>query len=387
VASSCPEAIRKSTEWKSTGSAVVRLRDAFSFFTRHVLIVSWVLVSSAVYAQEPESIDESERHDSGWEIYLDNDAFSLLPLDQDYTGGLAVTLYGKRVTQYPFSLESIRDKIDQWSGSDWRYRSKKTFELHSFGFGYAAFTPKNTSASTPVYDDRPYASLVYIANTQQTVAYEENQVFQSTLMLGVLGLGVAEFIQNTVHSALGQGTANGWHNQISNGGEPTFRYTLARQVTHKKRYVKNGIDYELKSTADVSVGYITDVSLGLGTRFGDIRSPWWSFNPHQFDYSNMGIPTCRTGCSIRVEELFFWGGMDLRYRFYNALLQGQFRESTVTYSASEMNPWIAEAWGGVTKRFQNGYKFSFVLRASTPELRVGEPRNPVWAGIIVGRSF
>ena len=352
-----------------------------------ILAVCWALASSAVGAQEPEVIDEGEAHDSGWEVYLDNDAFALLPLDQDYTGGLAVTLYGKRATQYPFGLETLRRRIDQWSGSEQRYRAKNTFTLHSFGFGYTAFTPRDISASAPIYDDRPYASLVYIANTQQTVAYEENQVFQSTFMFGVLGLGVAEFFQNSVHSALGQGTANGWHNQISNGGEPTFRYTLARQITHKKRYVKNGIDYELKSAGDISVGYITDVSLGLGTRFGDIRSPWWSFNPHQYDYGNMGIPTSRTGRSMRVSELFFWGGVDLRYRFYNALLQGQFRESAVTYSASEVNPWIAEAWAGITKRFQNGYKFSVVLRASTPELRVGEQRNPVWGGLMVGRSF
>ena len=101
----------------------------------------------------------------------------------------------------------------------------------------------------------------------------------------------------------------------------------------------------------------------------------------------MGIPTSRTGRSMRVSELFFWGGVDLRYRFYNALLQGQFRESAVTYSASEVNPWIAEAWAGITKRFQNGYKISVVLRASTPELRVGEQRNPVWGGLMVGRSF
>lgn len=362
-------------------------RDTVRFLTPLVLIVCWALVSSAVYAHEPESIDEREQHDSGWDIYLDNDAFSLLPLDQDYTGGLAVTHYGKRVKDYPFRLEFLRNKIDEWSGSNWRYRSKKVFKLHSFGYGYTGFTPKDISVSTPIYDDRPYASLVYIANTQQVVAYEENQVFQSTFMVGLLGLGVAEFFQNSIHSALGQGTANGWQNQISNGGEPTFRYTLARQVTHKKHYVKNGIDYELKSTGDISIGYITDVSLGLGTRFGDIRSPWWSFNPHQFDYSNMGIPTFRTGRSTQFQELFFWGGVDLRYRLYNALLQGQFRESAVTYNASEVNHWIAEAWLGVTKRYESGYKFSFVLRASTAELNVGEARNPVWGGIIFGRSF
>lgn len=364
-----------------------RLSDTSWLLTALVLTVCWMISSTVTNAEEREVIDEGERHDSGWEIYIDNDAFSLRPVDEDYTGGLAVTLYGKRVKQYPLRLESIRNKIDQLSGSERRYEAKKVFKLHSFGFGYAAFTPKNISTSAPIYDDRPYASLVYIANTQQVVAYEENQVFQSTLLIGALGLGVAEFFQNSVHSALGQGTANGWHNQISNGGEPTFRYTLARQVTHKKHYVKNGLDYELRSTGDISIGYITDVSLGLGTRFGAIRSPWWSFNPHQFDYSNMGIPTSRTGRSMQINELFFWGGVDLRYRFYNALLQGQFRDSAVTFDASELNPWIAEAWLGVTKRFDSGYKFSFVLRASTAELKIGEKRNPVWAGIIFGRNF
>ena len=111
-----------------------------------ILAVCWALASSAVGAQEPEVIDEGEAHDSGWEVYLDNDAFALLPLDQDYTGGLAVTLYGKRVTQYPFGLETLRRRIDQWSGSEQRYRAKNTFTLHSFGFGYTAFTPMDISS-------------------------------------------------------------------------------------------------------------------------------------------------------------------------------------------------------------------------------------------------
>jgi hypothetical protein len=352
-----------------------------------VTMLAWLLFTSAAsHAHEHVSALEEEQHNRGWEIYLDNDAFALLPLDQDYTGGIAVTLYGKRAKYYPTRLEYLRNKIDLWTGADRRYRSKDVFKLHSIGFGATAFTPKDTSASTPIYDDRPYASLVYIANTEQVVLLDENRVYQSTLMVGALGLGLAEYLQNSIHSALGQGAANGWDNQISNGGELTFRYTLGRQITHVKHYVKSGIDYEIKSAGDISVGYLTDVSLGINTRFGNIHSPWWSFNPHQADYVNMGVPISRTDRSAGVKELFFWSGLNLRYRFYNATLQGQFRDSAVTFSASEMNPWIVEAWFGVTRRFNSGRTFSFVLRARTSELRV-EKRNPLWAGIIFGRGY
>ena len=347
----------------------------------------WLTFPAAVLADDQIKILEEEQHDAGWELYLDNDAFSLLPLDQDYTGGLAVTLYGKRAIHFPARLEHLRDKIDQWTGSEKRYQSKKVFTLHSIGFGYSAFTPKDVATSAPVYDDRPYASLVFIANTQQAVVREENKVFQSTLMVGALGLGVAEALQNTVHSALGQGTANGWYNQISSGGELTFRYTLARQTTPVKHYSGKGLDYEFKTARDVSIGYQTDVSVGISTRFGRIRSPWWSFNPQQFDFINMGIPTNRFGSGKNVNEFFFWGGMSLRYRFYTALLQGQFRDSAVTFSASELNPLILEGWGGFTKRFDSGNSLSFVLRARTSELKIGEQRDPLWAGIIFGHSL
>jgi hypothetical protein len=362
------------------------MRGTSLFLAYCVFVLAGLSSSPSWASHEREIIPEQERHDSGWEIYIDNDAFSLLPLDQDYTGGIAVTHYGKRVIGYPLAVESLRSKIDRLTGSG-RYQSKDVFKLHSFGYGFSSFTPKDTSVSTPIYNDRPYASLVYIASTQQVVLPHENQVFQSTLMVGVLGLRVAELFQNSVHSALGQGTAQGWDNQISNGGELTFRYTLARQATYVKHYVKSGADYEIKGTGDISIGYITDVSVGLSGRLGDIRSPWWSFNPRPLDYINMGVPTNRTGRDSGVEELFVWGGLGLRYRFYNALLQGQFLDSAVTFSSSELNPWILEGTAGVTKRFLNGYSLSFVLRANSNELKIGEKRNPVWASFIIGRNF
>ncbi len=366
---------------------MIRMRGKHRFLAASLVFI--VLASPRILLADhvPDHIPEEERHDAGWEVYFDNDAFSLLPLDRDYTAGFAVTHFGRRVARYPFGLEQGRNKIDQWLGSENRYRSKNVFKLHSFGYGLSAFTPQDTSVSTPIYNDRPYASLLFIANTQQAVVVDENTVYQSTLMLGVLGLGIAEAISNALHSALGQGTQNGWHNQISNGGEPTARYTMARQVTHVKHYVKKGIDFEFKTTRDFSIGYLTDMSVGMNSRFGNIRSPWWSFNPQQLDYINMGIPTSRTGGEHGVSELYGWVGVNFRVRAYNALLQGQFRESAVTLPHSELNPFIVESWAGVTKRFKNGYRLSFVLRTRTAELKVGASENPIWASIILGHSF
>lgn len=75
----------------------------------------------------------------------------------------------------------------------------------------------------------------------------------------------------------------------------------------------------------------------------------------------------------------------LRYRLYNAILQGQFRDSDVEFSRSDLNPLIGEAWIGVTKELGNGLQVSLVFRARSRELKVGP--SPSWGGVIPRRAL
>lgn len=52
----------------------------------------------------------------GWAVQLDNDALSGSSRDQDYTGGLAITLSGRRVLDFPISANSNLELFDRHTG-------------------------------------------------------------------------------------------------------------------------------------------------------------------------------------------------------------------------------------------------------------------------------
>lgn len=70
------------------------------------LLLACLLVGRLAYAKE--AIIPSlagEPYDSGWSLQMDNDLLTPKNHDRDYTGGIAVTFAGKRVQQWPISLD------------------------------------------------------------------------------------------------------------------------------------------------------------------------------------------------------------------------------------------------------------------------------------------
>ena len=326
-----------------------------------------------------------EKYNSGWAFYIDNDVFSGQEGDRDYTGGLAVTLSGQRAQEFALSIDSWRNAVDGWFGVNKLYDKQQHFKLHSFEYGFTLFTPGDITNPDPIPDDRPYASLFFISNAEQTIVPSRNLAYQSTLTIGILGLPIAEDIQASLHNLTGSAEPQGWEHQISYGGEPTVKFSLSVQKT---LVINNGkIDYELKTSAEGNIGYNTDIGIGIGGRWGRINTPWWSFNPHQAEYINLGSPVVATVRDHVGRELYLWAGANLKYSFYNALLQGQFRDSTVTFDRDQLEHVIAEGWIGVTREFSNEFRGSLYVRARSEEYKGPNARNPVWGGIIVSRAF
>jgi hypothetical protein len=248
-------------------------------------------------------------------------------------------------------------------------------ELGAFGF-----TPEDISIKTANPNDRPYASLVYLSSAREQIDWINDLAWKSTLTLGFLGTNLAGNLQNRVHEYTDSTRAEGWENQISDGGELTVRYQLARQ-----QLLDIGNNTELKSTLQVSVGYLTEASAGISFRRGDINSSWASFNP---DLTSYGEKASFDSNTKAISEHYFWGGIALKARAYNAFLEGQFRESTVSYQRSELNNILIEAWLGYTVAFRNGYRFSYVLRGHTSEIRNGNgDRGLLWGSLILARTI
>lgn len=325
----------------------------------------------------PTSVTKSDSRTSR-SFAFDNDILVPGSRDQDYTYGLNLTFSGEGAEDHLSSLHSPLDWLDNRIGLD--ERAGNSIKSAKIEYGLFGFTPEDITLSSPAVDDRPYASLVYISSTRERYQPATEVSWQSSLTVGVLGLAIVGDLQAGVHSITGSDDPQGWDSQISAGGELTARYSLARQ--HLLYRSNSGI--ELKTTTLGSIGYITEASWSLSLRAGEIHTPWVSFNPELTSYGENSIPSDLG----RISEHYFWTGIAIKARAYNAFLQGQFKHSEHTYDSDQLNHGLVEAWVGYTVAIKDGYSFTYSIRGHTSEVKQGTgDRNVIWGGLLITKSF
>lgn len=338
-----------------------------------------MLVQDEKTPRQPRADLRRERDKASWALAFNDDFLMPGSRDQDYTAGLSASYSGANATRFWFSLDRPLGALDHLVHLD--HQSPQGIVGHSIETGIDAFTPENIGTSRVVPNDRPYASLIYLSSSRVQVNSARNLAWHTTLTLGLLGVPLAGDAQNAVHKVIGSKKARGWGHQISDGGEPTARYEVARQ-----RYLATSSNHlEVKSTQSVSVGYLTEGRWDLSFRYGRINSPWWRFNP---DLASYGEGSSNAGRSGDAPEHYLWGGVGLVARAYNVFLEGQFRHSDRTYAWSQLNHGLLEAWLGYTFAFHNGYRISYVVRGHSSEVRHGAGnRTVMWGGLIVAKTF
>jgi hypothetical protein len=310
---------------------------------------------------------------------IDNDLFTGGGRDRDYTGGFAVTVSGDAARDGFLSLDPLLAAIDGVTGEP-----RGNVNVHyARQLGLMAFTPGDTLASAPVTDDRPYASLIFVANGRMYV--DGRDAWSSNLSVGVLGLPVVSDVHNLVHDAMGTERPRGYDNQISAGGEPTARYSLAR---HRLLIADPSGALDVKTTVQGSIGYLTEASAAISMRVGRFNTSWWSFAPELTDYIAPPVPVESASSRGGPGELFFFAGARIKARAYNAFLQGQFRDSDVTYSWDEIEPVVAQAWIGVVAEIFEQTQLSYTLNYQSGELREGEgAQSSLWGGVQLAHAF
>jgi hypothetical protein len=286
------------------------------------------------------------------------------------------------VQEYPVSIESWRHGIDRLLSFPQLYQSESHQSYHSQQFGMTLFTPDDIDSTDPVTDDRPYASLFFMSNSEFTVSAERDTAYVSRLTIGFLGLDLAEDVQKFLHGLTDSDVPNGWQHQVSSGGEPTAMLTYSMQ---DKLFVSD--DQQLKLEYEGNAGFITDVNVGLSWRWGRIHSPWWAYNPYQSKYVQQSMPVFSSGSGSSGDEFYLWAGGRLNLRFYNALLQGQFRHSEVTISSEDMKRLVAEYWLGVTREFSGKYFASIFVRGMSDEFEGPKSRSSAWVGLVFTRAY
>lgn len=333
--------------------------------------------------------DRTEAWDRGVSFYTDNDLFALVSRDQQYTGGTAIEFAGRRARDWPLSLDPLTGLADRWSGLARLAARHRARRRHSMTLGLAAFTPADISESGPIDDDHPYGSVVLLANNRQYVRTDRPVSYSSTFAVGLLGTSVAREFQNFFHDLGDSERAQGWSNQIANGGEPTFKYAISRQVMLHQGERGAGTSMDLRSEQFASLGFNTQVGINATLRWGRLRNPWWQWQALQGDYLDFGTSTAHlTSSGTSAREWFFWIGAAVRARLYNALIQGQFRDSEVTFSRSDLRILQGElAAGAAVDLPANRYRLQFELRWRTREIPNAEGQEPLWGRLTIARRF
>ncbi len=327
---------------------------------------------------QPSHTEGIEKDTSAWAIAVDNDILVPSSRDQDYTYGSSITIAGRNTADYTLSLHKPLRWLNQKAGV---IHTPNHIISHSVEAGLYGFTPEQINAKSPQHEDRPYASIVYWSSHQTLPTAFHNTVWQSTLTVGALGLNIVGDIQNEVHRATNSEQAQGWGHQISEGGELTARYSLARQT----RWTQSPKNTEIKTSTQASIGYLTEASWAINMRYGQINTHWQSHTPELTTY---GENVNQAAHFKAVPEKYFLMGAAIKAKAYNAFLQGQFKNNTVEYSHDELNHLILEAWLGYTRTFKQGYRLSYLLRGHTSEVKTGVGnRNVMWGQLTMAKTY
>jgi hypothetical protein len=325
--------------------------------------------------------------DAEYSIQIDNDFFSGAHRDEDYSWGGAGTWAAPHPGKLTRPLHSVRSALDRLLVPDESESGRWQPEQQAMQVGIIAMTPRSLAIPDPQHDDRPYANLIFLTSSEIQVLDGGERARFSSFTFGMLGLHAAETIHRTVHRMIGDEIPQGWDHQISAGGEPTARYVEAQQWLLGAPDASDADMPELKLTVAGSAGFITEGSVALSARWGRIQSPWWSFDPELGDYTAAPVaPVARFG-SESPAETFFFAGVRLKARAYNALLEGQFRHSDVRVQGDDLAHTLAEAWVGAATTW-NDTRVSYAVHFTTPEMRISPgQRSLIWAGFNFERSW
>lgn len=287
-------------------------------------------------------------------LRIDEDLFSGMGNDADYTGGLALTFAGDMFAEPQARRTWIRRLDERLGMAARRYR-------YEFELGAAAFTPLPISELATQLGDRPYAGIVYTSVT--VVRWGGTQSAATTILAGVLGSELVPAAQRHIHRVMGSDQPRGWTHQISDGGELTFRVmhemTRASAVTDLGRTNAQWL-YRMSAGA----GLLTDVGFGVAARIGQFAEPHWAIHT-----SPLGLGDRMVSGSARVDR-YLYVTLGARLSLYNAFLQGQFRHSDLTMSSSERRTLVPDASLGFVFDTERNRTVHYFLRAQRSEARL-----------------
>ncbi len=335
-----------------------------------IALAAAILIASvgAAAAQQPIPIDTTPDPDELRNIFtlqVENDFFNLVgKSDRDYTNGLRIGWLSPALTDMPAGWARMLT-LPTFFGE--RPVDSVTRRV-GISVGQNLYTPQDTEASLPIFNDRPYAAWLYASIALQSTYKRVNArtgnddpVRLDTLQLAVGLVGPAAggaFVQNNFHRLINDGPANGWANQLHN--EPTIDLTFERRWRIGRGVVLESpkLEYDVVPIVGASVGNVsTYASAGGLVRIGkDLRA---DFGPPR---ARPALP----GSEGFVGQGFAW------YLFFGltgeAVARNMFLDGNADGNSMHVThrPFVAEGTAGLALLFR-GVRISFTQVLRTPE--------------------
>ncbi len=224
-----------------------------------------ILCLYALPAQADDPPLRTQEDDKGiFTLAVENDYF--VNQDEGYTSGLRLG--------YLSSETSMPDWI-RYLGSYAPGTDATDHNRIGVSIGQSIFTPKNTQASVPDPNDRPYAGWLY--GSVGVIAETGREINTYQLTLGIVGPDAeGEEVQNGFHELIGDHTSKGWNYQLRD--EPGAVLTYDHKW--KGYYESNPLGYSFDATphvgfnlGNVYTNAITGVMFRLGENLPDDYGP------------------------------------------------------------------------------------------------------------------
>lgn len=312
------------------------------------------LFPSAAWSQ-----DSPELPSKRFTFYWEND--SVTGSDQDYSNGLKLTWS----QPYPPVAENRKDV------KDWVFRHlplsghSGPARATAFSIGQYIYTPKDTSRSDLIVEDRPYAGYSFLEYGFITRSGNRRDVWE--FEIGVVGpLSLAEATQNTFHDLIGVSRAQGWDHQLGNELGLEAIYEAKWQLGPLSSRQGFGVDFIPHLGAEAG-NIATAIKAG-----GELRFGW--FIPKDF-----GSCPIRPGCDAGYALDISLDGWDRRYKFglhFFAAVEGRvvlrniFLDGNTFKDSHRVNKeiFVADLTGGIALTYGR-LKVNYALVLRTPEFK------------------
>jgi lipid A 3-O-deacylase len=223
-------------------------------------LLASLVFSCLAHAQMAQDVQPT--HFGALTFYFENDAFA--STDQDYTAGARISWTSPSLKRFgdDTNVGGVAGIFDDafWTG-DSSYERNVAISI-----GQSMFTPVDTRSPNLVVNDRPYAGWLYVG---LGLVWKKPNVKNTFLInLGVVGpWSFAEETQRFVHDSLGQGSPEGWGNQLRN--EVGINLSYERKWRWPGVDRPHGFGWDFLPYVGASLGNVyTHAALGSEFRIG-----------------------------------------------------------------------------------------------------------------------